>query len=758
VFNFPVNPLVPTNPALELGDPPLPDGQSAQLCLAEGTVAIPTDYQKAVTTQLFYISNVFHDEMYRLGFTEAAGNFQNDNFGRGGLGSDRVSAQAQDCSGINNATFTTPPDGQRPQMQMFLWQGPNPDIDGSLDGDVVVHELAHGLSNRLHSDTEGLFMDIARGMGEGWSDFYAHCLLSAPTDPIDGLYTIGSYDTYLFGTTGFNNNYYGIRRFPRATMAATGGPMNRPHNPLTFADIDSTKIDLSDGAFAPRYSTQADQVHNIGEVWSSALWEIRARMIRRLGWETGNRRILQFVTDGMKLAPIGPTPISERDAIIAAIFASGTAEDLADAWAGFAIRGMGAGASIENIGGISTGGTSTTRVTESFAAPNLSQSPVITVSDVNGDNDGYPEPGESVTVTIPITNSTGTAATGVSARIGNGPALGNLSMSGRSTAALAVPYSIPSTAACGAAIPVTVTLNSSLGPVSFERAIFVGRPSQTVPSENFDGVAAGALPSGWTTTALAGGINFTNSTISPDSAPNVMYARNPTSNGGGTNLDAPPLSVTSPNATITFRHSYNTEREWDGGVLEISIAGAEFQDFTAVGGTFVQNGYDWYMSGGRNNPLASRAGWTGNSNGYITTIAQLPPAANGKIVNVRWRFGADDNTAGSGPNPGWYIDTISLSGAGFVSSFACQVVPLATISGRVTTPGGAPLRNAVVTLTTGAGTARRATTSSFGVFTFEQVEAGPGYILTAGSKRYRFSPQMMDITGNVTNIVLAGQE
>lgn len=768
VFNYPINPSVPTNPALQTGDAPLPAGQSAQQCLAEGTVAVPTDFQKAVTTQLFYISNVFHDEMYRLGFTEAARNFQNDNFGRGGLGGDRVSAQAQDCSGINNANFTTPADGQRPQMQMFLWSGPNPDIDGSLDADVIVHELTHGVSNRLHGNSSGLFMDIARGMGEGWSDFYAHCLLSTPSDPIDGVYTIGSYDTYLFGTVGFNNNYYGIRRFPRAIFSATGGPQNRPHNPLTFADIDSTRLDLGDGAFAPRYTTTADQVHSIGEVWSSALWEIRARMIQRLGWEVGNRRILQFVTDGMKLAPLGPTPLSERDALIAAIFASGTEADLADAWAGFAIRGFGAAASIESIGGISTGGTGTIRVTESFAAPNLSQSGAITVTDSNGDNDGYPEPGENVTITIPITNATGTAAAGVSAQVANGPALGNLTMGGRSTAAIAVTFTIPSTAACGANLPLTITLNSSLGPISFERGIFVGRPNQTTPAENFDGVAAGALPTGWTAVPVSGGINFENVTNSPDSTPNVMYARNPTANGGGSDLTAPPISVTSDNATVSFRHKFNTETGWDGGILEISIAGSEYQDFTAAGGAFVQNGYNGIMSGGRNNPIASREGWTGNSNGYRTTIAQFPSAAAGKVVSLRWRFGADDNTPCDNaapnvpcqdPNPGWYVDTISLSGAGFVSSFVCQVAPSrATVSGKVTTPSGAALRNAVVVLTPPSGAPRRVTTGSFGLFAFADVDFGAGYVLSVGSKRYRFAPRTLDISGNLINLEMIGQE
>ena len=55
------------------------------------------------------------------GFNEAAGNFQVNNYGRGGTGNDDVRAEAQDGSGINNANFCTPADGQRPRMQMFIW-------------------------------------------------------------------------------------------------------------------------------------------------------------------------------------------------------------------------------------------------------------------------------------------------------------------------------------------------------------------------------------------------------------------------------------------------------------------------------------------------------------------------------------------------------------------------------------------------------------------------------------------------------------
>jgi hypothetical protein len=86
------------------------------------TPADPENREVAVQN-LFYLSNVIHDELYRHGFVEAAGNFQEDNFSNGGRGSDSVNAEAQDGGGTDNANFATPRDGQNPRMQMYLWTG-----------------------------------------------------------------------------------------------------------------------------------------------------------------------------------------------------------------------------------------------------------------------------------------------------------------------------------------------------------------------------------------------------------------------------------------------------------------------------------------------------------------------------------------------------------------------------------------------------------------------------------------------------------
>ncbi|MBK8257751.1 MAG: M36 family metallopeptidase [Polyangiaceae bacterium] len=81
------------------------------------------DQIMAATTQMFFVTNWLHDYFYDSGFNEAAGNAQASNFGRGGVEGDSMRVEAQDLDGTNNANMTTPADGGRPRMQMYLWDG-----------------------------------------------------------------------------------------------------------------------------------------------------------------------------------------------------------------------------------------------------------------------------------------------------------------------------------------------------------------------------------------------------------------------------------------------------------------------------------------------------------------------------------------------------------------------------------------------------------------------------------------------------------
>lgn len=317
----------------------------------------PFDYSDASVVSLFYWCNWMHDQLYQLGFDEAAGNFQKDNFGQGGLGNDPILADAQDGSGINNANFTPGPDGVPGRIQMFMFTGPEPDRDGDFDAEVILHEYTHGLSTRVVGGGVGISALQSAGMGEGWSDFYALALLSRPGDDPAGVYAFGAYVAYWFG--GNTENYYfGVRRFPYST--------DLKKNPLTFKDIDPFQIDSHPGVPAnPANGINplfANEVHAQGEVWCAALWEARANLIRKHGYAVGNPLLLQLVTDGMKLSPPNPSFLQARDAIILADQVDNAGENYSELWAAFAKRGMGFSAR-------SPDSSTTTGVREAFDLP-----------------------------------------------------------------------------------------------------------------------------------------------------------------------------------------------------------------------------------------------------------------------------------------------------------------------------------------------------------------------------------------------------
>jgi hypothetical protein len=82
------------------------------------------DQIKAGVINNFFLTNWMHDWWYDSGFTEATGNAQVDNYGRGGVGADPVVVLAQ-AGALNgsrdNASMSTPSDGRSPRMRIFLF-------------------------------------------------------------------------------------------------------------------------------------------------------------------------------------------------------------------------------------------------------------------------------------------------------------------------------------------------------------------------------------------------------------------------------------------------------------------------------------------------------------------------------------------------------------------------------------------------------------------------------------------------------------
>ncbi len=120
-----------------------PDGGSSlsfNFPFADGRYDNPITYKDAAITNLFYMNNKMHDIFYKFGFTEAARNFQTNNFGKGGIQGDAVRAEAFDGSGLNNANFAAGYEAvisgttylSVPRMQMYLWDRTQPANDPIL--------------------------------------------------------------------------------------------------------------------------------------------------------------------------------------------------------------------------------------------------------------------------------------------------------------------------------------------------------------------------------------------------------------------------------------------------------------------------------------------------------------------------------------------------------------------------------------------------------------------------------------------------
>jgi hypothetical protein len=296
----------------------------------------PTNFTDAAVTNLFYWMNRAHDLFWHIGFNEAAGNYQKQNFGRGGLGGDPIYTYAQ--FGIqqtfgatfNNAFYTTqgPEDGSPAMIAMFLGAGNDGFTDGSLDAEVMIHEYTHGVSSRLVRNLAG---HHGGAMGEAWSDFFALEFTVPEGAPPDGVYAGGDY---LFQRVNV-----GSRTRPYTTDITM--------NPITFADMGRV--------------SSLPAIHQDGGIWVEALLEMRLNLMRQFGETEGRRRTRLLVIDGMKLSVPTPTMVDARDAILLADRTNFDGQSQMQIWQAFAKRGLGATAYTPSV--------NSTHVTASFVRP-----------------------------------------------------------------------------------------------------------------------------------------------------------------------------------------------------------------------------------------------------------------------------------------------------------------------------------------------------------------------------------------------------
>jgi subtilisin family serine protease len=232
--------------------------------------------------------------------------------------------------------------------------------------------------------------------------------------------------------------------------------------------------------------------------------------------------------------------------------------------------------------------------------------------------------------------------------------------------------------------------------------------------QNFDAVTPPALPADWTATNAQGPppLWVTSNSGVPmppaDSPPNAAYIDDPAvvSDKRLQSLEFNFFEGGFPR--LTFRQNFNLEASetnpnlgFDGGVLEFSTDnGSTFQYVPPS--AFLMGGYNRTISTDRGSPIAGLQAWSGDSEGFITTVVSLP-AIQSPGGRLRWRMASDTESG----NEGWRVDSVNISFCHGQGTPCATATATATASPTVTlTPSATPTATAMATATiTAAATA-----------------------------------------------------
>lgn len=701
-------------------------------------------YLDAAITNLFYLNNMMHDVWYHYGFDETSGNFQQNNYSKGGRDNDFVRAEAQDGSGTNNANFATPPDGNSPRMQMFLWgnnigrfylqityangtsglfnsvpaifgaqpssdavdgdlfhiSGTNPgcsqisdDLTGKMalierggctfidkvrnaqnagakgvvvfqnsgdepfampgtnslinipsvmisranglalvnmlntqsllatikdtiaasgsniydsdfDNGIIAHEYGHGISNRLTGGAlASSCLNNEEQMGEGWSDFFSLVMTHNHDRNPNGTVALG------IGTYPRNQpiNGRGIRTFSYST--------NMQVSPYVYENIKTLSIP-----------------HGVGSVWCAMLWDLYWAFIDEYAYDSdiykgtgGNNMAMQLVMDGMKYQNCRPGFVDGRDAILLADEINNNGKNAELIWKVFARRGLGYSASQ---------GASTSRAdgTQSFDLP-----PILPKELRFAKTAPFEVNGNKITYTLTIDNKSSDVAENIV--IYDTLPKNTQFVSSSSTCPVEE---------LGNGVIRFILTNIPKGEkntCTYDLNHLSTNTANVLFSDN------GENENTWQNVTVAGTHSWALAAIRVNKGSKSWFAPN---QGNVTDYQLIRdfnLTDIKKDVIFSFFHFYNTDRNRDGGVIEI-FADNKWIDASPY---LLTHGYNGALSESSIISLRGRAAYTGASNGFVRTIMNLTPF-KGQNIKIRFRFLSDESIG----LEGWHIDQMEL--------------------------------------------------------------------------------------------------
>ncbi len=534
-----------------------------------------------------------------------------------------LSLSLDDCNAIKmimatepvTVTFVNPASGPR-------------DYDGDFDNGIIVHEYGHGISNRLSGGPTSSCLNNDEQAGEGWSDFFALVLTVEAGDTGADPRGIGTYVERTDPTGG------GIRRQRYSTDLAI--------NDQDYDDIKGTTVP-----------------HPLGEVMAVTLWDLFWNMIDQYGYDNdlyngtgGNNLAIQLVIDGLKMQGCSPGFVDARDAILAADSINNGGANQCLIWETFARRGLGIyadqGSSNDRNDGI-IDFTTPEDCTEELKIRKTATASVTT--------------DEDIVYNIEVINDSGQDLTGVvvTDEIPAGTTLvpGSITMGGTVSASV-----------------ITWTIGDLVDDEELMLSFKVDPDNGSYTTVNFSDDFENGLANWTVVDGNSSGNEWIIDAGNPFGGTNAMYASDPAVESDQQLQTFDFFSISGTRPALIFQHYYDTERAWDGGVVEFQDETFAWND---LGDNMVRNGYPIEIT---NSLLASgSSAFTGASGGYVETVVDMTSFI-GSDGFFRFRMVSDANT----PGVGWFVDDVQYVDLFTIPGEEACITSNESISACVATP------------------------------------------------------------------------
>lgn len=131
---------------------------------------------------------------------------------------------------------------------------------------------------------------------------------------------------------------------------------------------------------------------------------------------------------------------------------------------------------------------------------------------------------------------------------------------------------------------------------------------------------------------------------------------------------------------------------------------------------------------------------------YLSANPMASPSTVANVIRSSATTGLVTNIDTTSPNLLLYTSSASPTAANV------------TVSGRVTSSSGRALSRVRVTITDENGNFLTTSTNNMGFYSFAEVTTGQTYVVTASSKRYRFSPRVIALMDEIDNLDMIALE